>query len=123
MGSNHIRKEKIRTSRTLRVRSKVRGSTARPRLCVIKSNKHISVQLIDDEQGRTLAATATFSKKFRDTDFSKKNKESATKLGEEIAQLAKGQNVTHVVFDRGPAKYHGILAALADGARAAGLQF
>lgn len=123
MGSNLIKKERIRKTRTLRVRKALRGTTERPRLCVIKSNKHISVQLIDDEQGKTLGSTATFSKKFRNTDFSKKNKASAAKLGDDIAQQAKGQNITHVVFDRGPAKYHGILAALADAARAAGLQF
>lgn len=107
----------------MRVRKKLRGTGAKPRLCVVKSNKHIQVQLIDDDAGRTLGTAATFSKEFCDTEFSKKNKASATKLGEKIAEIAKAQNVTEVVFDRGQFKYHGILAALADSARAAGLQF
>lgn len=107
----------------MRVRQNLRGTSLKPRLCVIKSNKHIHVQLIDDESGKTLGMTATFAKEFRDTDFSKKNKASAAKLGEKIAEIAKENNVSEVVFDRGPFKYHGILAALADSARAAGLQF
>lgn len=118
-----IKKEKIRKTRAMRVRKKLRGTGLKPRLCVVKSNKHIQVQLIDDEAGKTLGSTATFSKEFANTDFAKKNKASAAKLGEKIAEIAKEQNVTEVVFDRGPFKYHGILAALADGARAAGLQF
>ena len=107
----------------MRVRKKLRGTSDKPRLCVIKSNKHIHVQLIDDEAGRTIGTAATFSKEFQNTEFSKKNKASAAKLGETIAEIAKKNDVTQVVFDRGPFKYHGILAALADSARAAGLQF
>lgn len=123
MRSDLIKKEKIRKNRTMRVRKKLRGTSQKPRMCVIKSNKHIHVQLIDDESGTTLGMAATFAKEFQGTDFSKKNKASATKLGELIAEIAKEKNVTEVVFDRGPFKYHGILAALADSARAAGLQF
>lgn len=95
----------------------------KPRLSVVKSNNHIQVQLIDDEQGKTLAGTATFAKEFRKTEFGKKNKASARKLGEKIAALAQEQNIKELVFDRGPFKYHGILAELADAARAAGLKF
>lgn len=123
MRSILIKKERIRKKRSMRVRQNLRGTSLKPRLCVIKSNKHIHVQLIDDESGKTLGMTATFAKEFRDTDFSKKNKASAAKLGEKIAEIAKENNVSEVVFDRGPFKYHGILAALADSARAAGLQF
>jgi len=118
-----LKKQKIRQTRTMRVRKKLRGTSDKPRLCVIKSNKHIHVQLIDDEAGRTIGTAATFSKEFQNTEFSKKNKASAAKLGETIAEIAKKNDVTQVVFDRGPFKYHGILAALADSARAAGLQF
>lgn len=118
-----LRKQEIRLKRAMRVRKKLRGTSAKPRLCVVKSNKHIQVQLIDDEAGKTLGTAATFAKEYCNTEFSKKNKASAAKLGEKIAEIAKGQNVTEVVFDRGPFKYHGILAALADSARAAGLQF
>lgn len=123
MRSNLINKNRIRKNRTLRVRKTLRGTGEKPRLCVIKSNKHIHVQLIDDQSGKTLGMAATFATEFRGTEFSKKNKASAAKLGEQIAAIAKDNNVTQVIFDRGPAKYHGILAALADSARAAGLQF
>ncbi|MEI8365083.1 MAG: 50S ribosomal protein L18 [Parachlamydiaceae bacterium] len=118
-----LKKQEVRQKRTWRVRKKLRGTSTKPRLCVVKSNKHIQVQLIDDDAGKTLGTAATFAKEFRDTDFSKKNKVSAAKLGELIAEIAKKQDITVVVFDRGPFKYHGILAALADSARAAGLQF
>lgn len=123
MRNELIKKEQIRKRRTMRVRQKLRGTSSKPRLCVIKSNKHIHVQLIDDESGKTLGMAGTFDKEFRNTDFSKKNKASATKLGEKIAEIAKQNDVKVVIFDRGPFKYHGILAALADSARAAGLQF
>ncbi len=116
---NHIKCHK----RALRVRKHLRGSPIKPRLTVIKSNKHIQVQLIDDENGNVLGHAATFGKNFRDTEFAKKNKNSARKLGETIAQIAQEKNIKEVVFDRGPSKYHGILAELADAARTAGLKF
>lgn len=118
-----LKKQLLRKKRTLRVRKHLRGSTLKPRLCVVKSNKHIQVQLIDDESGKTLCSTATYAKEFRDTEFGKKNKASARKLGERIAEIAKEQNVKEIVFDRGPFKYHGILAELANAAREGGLQF
>jgi len=109
--------------RAVRVRQHLHGTALKPRLCVVKSNMHIQVQLIDDDAGKTLGATATFAKEFRDTEFSKRNKASAKKLGERIAEIAREQNVKEVIFDRGPFKYHGVLAELADAARAGGLQF
>lgn len=122
--NNQVKEDRLkRNRRALRVRKHLRGSSSKPRLSVVKSNKHIQAQLIDDEQGKTLAFIATFSKQFRDTEFAKKNKASAKKLGEHIASEAKKQNIKEVVFDRGPFKYHGILAELADAARAGGLQF
>jgi large subunit ribosomal protein L18 len=116
---NHIRQHK----RALRVRKHLRGTGVKPRLCVVKTNKHIQVQLIDDENGKTLGHAATFSKENRGKELGKKNKASAKILGETIANIAKEQNIKEVVFDRGPFKYHGILAELADAARSAGLQF
>ncbi len=113
----------LRSKRALRVRQSLRGTSAKPRLCVVKSNCHIQAQLIDDETGKTLGGTATFAKEFRSTEFSRKNKASARKLGEQIAEIAKSKNIKEVVFDRGPFKYHGILAELAEAARAGGLQF
>lgn len=123
MRTTQIKNNKIRQTRALRNRKKLRGTNVKPRLCVIKSNKHIQAQLIDDEAGKTLGSIGTFAKEFRDTEFSKKNKASARKLGEKIAEIAKQFNIKEIVFDRGPFKYHGILAELANGAREAGLQF
>jgi large subunit ribosomal protein L18 len=123
MRNQTIKKEEIRHKRALRVRKTLRGTSVKPRLCVVKSNKHIHAQLIDDESGQTLGTAATNSKEFKNTEFAKKNKASAAKIGEQIAGIAKKKDITEVVFDRGPFKYHGILAALADSARAAGLKF
>jgi large subunit ribosomal protein L18 len=92
-------------------------------MCVVKSNKHIQVQLIDDEAGNTLTSISTTAKEFAGTPYEKRNKTAAKKLGERIAELAKEKNLTEVIFDRGRFKYHGILAELADAARAGGLKF
>lgn len=118
-----LRNQRVRKTRAMRVRKKLRSCGMKPRMCVVKTNKHIQVQLIDDEAGKTLGAISTYSKEFRNTDFAKKNKTSARKLGERIAEIALGQNIKEVIFDRGPFKYHGILAELADAARSAGLKF
>lgn len=118
-----IKKRKLRHQRALRVRKNMSGTAIKPRLCVVKTNNHIQAQLIDDSTSTTLGAIGTFSKEFRNTDFSRKNKASARKLGERIAEIAKEKNIKTVIFDRGPFKYHGILAELADAARAGGLQF
>lgn len=123
MRNTIVKNAQTRVKRALRVRKHLRGTGLKPRLSVVKSNKHIQVQIIDDEKGQTLGSTATFAKEFRGTDFGKKNKTSAKKLGEKIAEIAKAKNIKEVVFDRGPFKYHGILAAIADAAREGGLQF
>lgn len=117
------RKADLRIKRAFRVRRKTTGTTERPRLSVRKTNRNIMVQLIDDEQGKTLAAVSTLDKEFQKTDVAKKNKESAKKLGEAIADKALKLNVKEVIFDRGFSKYHGILAELAEGARQKGLIF
>jgi len=123
MRTTTIRIQEIRKKRSFRVRKRLQGSASKPRLNVVKSNNHIQAQLIDDELGVTLGSTATFAKEFRGTEFGKKNKASAKKLGEKIAEIALQNNIHEVVFDRGPFKYHGILAELADAARSAGLKF
>ncbi|MGZ6330091.1 MAG: 50S ribosomal protein L18 [Parachlamydiaceae bacterium] len=115
--------QKKRRTRAMRVRKKLRGTSLKPRLSVHKSNCHIQAQLIDDETGKTLCGVATYSAEFRETEFGKKNKASAAALGARIAEKAKEYNVKEIVFDRGPFKYCGVLAALADAARSAGLQF
>ena len=116
-------KQVLRKKRAMRVRKHLRGTASKPRLCVVKTNKHIQAQLIDDEQGITLASASTFSKELQNSEFNRKNKSSARKIGESIADIAKSKNIKEVIFDRGSAKYHGILAELADGARSGGLQF
>lgn len=112
-----------RARRTLRVRSQVRGTALKPRLSVIKSNKHLSIQVIDDEASVTLFSASTMTQEMKSLQFGKKSKEAAKHLGAKIAEMAKKLNVEKVVFDRGRYKYHGLLAEFADSAREAGLQF
>jgi large subunit ribosomal protein L18 len=115
-------KKVLRIKRAMRVRKRLKGNSIKPRLCVVKSNKHIEVQLIDDETGFTLGAISTKSKEFRTTEFNSRNKASAKVLGEKIAEIAQQKNIKEAIFDRGFHKYHGILAELADAARGSGLK-
>ncbi|WP_152361896.1 50S ribosomal protein L18 [Microlunatus speluncae] len=110
-----------RLRRQLRVRKKIFGAPARPRLVVTKSARHISVQVIDDTVGRTLASASTMESTVRTADGDKTDK--AKQVGQAIADRAKAAGVTEVVFDRAGHKYHGRIAALADGARDGGLGF
>lgn len=123
MRSTILKNQLIRKKRAWRIRKRLHGTASRPRLSVIKSNKHIQVQLIDDDAHATLGAVSTNKKEFRNTEFGRKNKAAARNLGEYIAKVAQEKNIKEVVFDRGPFNYHGILSELADAARAAGLQF
>ena len=123
MDNSLIKQNKVRKTRTLRVRKKLRGTNNKPRLSVIKTNKHIHVQLIDDESGKTIAATSTIAKDFRSAEFNRKNKAAGKELGLKIGELAKRKDIKNVVFDRGASKYHGVVAAVADGAREQGLEF
>lgn len=116
-------RQRLRTNRAFRVRKSIKGTASKPRLSVFKSNCHVQAQLIDDATGTTIGTAATFGKDLRTTQFNKKNKASARKIGELIAEIAKSKNIKEVVFDRGPFKYHGILAELANAAREGGLQF
>lgn len=123
MRNEIIKKHTLRIKRRFRVRKNMHGTASKPRISVLKTNKHIHVQLIDDDNGHTLAAVSTASKEFKDTEFNKRSKEAALKLGESIGQVAIQKNIKEALFDRGSHKYHGILAELAKGARQAGLQF
>ena len=111
-----------RARRHYRVRRKVSGTSERPRLAVFRSNKHISAQVIDDRSGRTIAAASTVEKDLRSTGGTA-NKAAATTVGRLVAERAKAAGVTKVVFDRGGFLYHGRVAAVADAAREAGLEF
>jgi large subunit ribosomal protein L18 len=115
-------KQTARTRRHFRVRKKVAGSAERPRLAVFRSNKHISAQVIDDRSGRTLASASTVEKSLRDAGGTG-NKSAAASVGRLVAERAKAAGVTSVVFDRGGFQYHGRVAAVADAAREAGLEF
>jgi large subunit ribosomal protein L18 len=116
-------KNKARLKRHLRVRKKIEGTTARPRLNIFRSSKHMYAQLIDDVKGVTIVAASTQDKELKDGVGNGGNVEAARKVGELIAKRAKEQGVEHVVFDRGGYLYHGRVQALADAAREAGLQF
>ena len=104
-----------------RIRHRVRGTEERPRLAVFRSLKHIYVQVIDDHEGRTLAAASSGEKK--SAVKSGGNLAGAKEIGKIIAERAKAKGITKVVFDRGGYLYHGRVKALADAARAAGLEF
>ena len=116
-----LERRRSRTRRHARLRKKVNGTPARPRLVVNRSSRHIVVQLIDDVAGHTLAAASTLEADVRALEGDKKAK--ATKVGELIAARAREAGVTAVVFDRGGYVYHGRIAALADAAREGGLEF
>src|SRR5437870_12058459 len=113
------KRAEVRTAVHSRIRRKVRGSTARPRLAVYRSLNHIYAQLIDDEQGRTLASASSTEKALRGSTGG--NVEAAKKVGQAIAERALAAGVSSVVFDRGGYLYHGRVRALTDAARAAGL--
>lgn len=116
-------KNKARLKRRYRVRKKINGTAARPRLSVFRSDKHIYAQLIDDVTGVTLASASTQDKELAASISNGGNVESASKVGELIAKRAIDKGVSAVVFDRGGYLYHGRVQALADAAREAGLQF
>ena len=110
-----------RQRRQRRVRKKITGTTSRPRLSVFRSNRHISAQIIDDENGRTVASASTSEADLRGVTTS--NKEAAVKVGSLLAERAQEAGIDSGVFDRGENKSHGRVAALADAARDAGLKF
>jgi large subunit ribosomal protein L18 len=116
-----LTKPAARRRRHFRVRKKVRGDAQRPRLAVFRSNKHVYAQIIDDVAGRTVASasTAEGGKAASSTG----TVAAAKAVGERLGERAKAAGVTSVVFDRGGFKYHGRVAAIADGARSAGLEF
>jgi large subunit ribosomal protein L18 len=116
-------KHKLAVRRHWRVRKKVSGTSSRPRMSVCFTNKNIHVQFIDDVAGVTLAAASSTSKVTPDREKLAANGASAKILGTLAAKTAIGKGINEVVFDRGSARYHGKLKALADAAREAGLKF
>jgi large subunit ribosomal protein L18 len=117
---SRLRRES-RLRRHRRVRKKIHGTQSRPRLAVHRTNKHFSMQLINDDLGHTIAAASSVEGDLRGTSGS--TVAAATKVGQLIAQRAKAAGVNAVVFDRGGYAYHGRVAAAAEAAREAGLEF
>ncbi len=115
-------KQESRVRRHRRVRKKVQGTPERPRLAVFRSNRHMVAQVIDDVSGRTLAAASTHEKDVVGSG-SPGNRAAATTVGRLVAERAKAAGVSQVVFDRGGFHYHGRVAAVAQAARDAGLEF
>jgi large subunit ribosomal protein L18 len=115
-----FRSAEARVKRHRRVRKKVSGTAERPRLAVFRSNRHIYAQVIDDTTGRTLAAASTAEPGQRGSSTA--TVDAAKAVGQLVGERAQAAGISRVVFDRGGFRYHGRIAALCDGARAAGLE-
>lgn len=112
-----------RQTRHSRIRKRVEGTEARPRLMVFRSNQHIYAQIVDDSRGHTLVTASTVESALKTRAAGMKPADAARLVGETAAERAKQKGIAQVVFDRGGYLYHGCVAALADGARAGGLEF
>ena len=115
-----IEKNRRRAKRKLRIRGRVEGTTSCPRLSVFRSNKNVYVQAIDDAEGRTIATASTVSSELKSLTV---KKEDAEKVGETLGKLLVDKKITQAVFDRNGYLYHGVVKALADGVRKAGVKF
>jgi large subunit ribosomal protein L18 len=118
-----IVKAKRRAKVRARVRKKVYGTAEKPRLSVFRSLSHIYAQIIDDDNGKTLAAVSSFGKKAEAEIKGKKKSDVSKEIGKLLAQKAKSNGIERVVFDRNGYRYHGRVQAFAEGAREGGLQF
>lgn len=116
---NSKSKSALRSRRQLRIRKRISGTAARPRLVVNRSSRHVFVQVVDDTRGVTVASASTMEPDLRALDGDKTAK--AKRVGELVAERSKAAGVEAVVFDRGGNRYHGRIAAVADGAREGGL--
>lgn len=105
------------------LRGRVKGTLERPRLSVYRSNEHIYAQIIDDTNSRTLLSCSTLDRSIKLNVSTGRTCDASRLMGEKLAELSLKKNITKIVFDRGPYLYHGRVKALADGARAGGLQF
>jgi large subunit ribosomal protein L18 len=112
-----------RARRKLRIRTKISGNTERPRLSVFRSGRHVYAQVVNDADGKTLAAASTLSRDLKSTLESDNKTDAAKKVGALIAKICLEKKIDKVVFDRNGYLYHGRIKALADAAREAGLKF
>ena len=117
------RKREARKRRQRRIRARIQGNAARPRLNVFRSTNHIYAQLIDDNAGVTLASASTLDQTLREATAALKKAEAARLVGQALGERALAAGLQEAVFDRGGYRYHGRVAALAEGARNAGLKF
>ena len=115
-----VEKDRRRLKRKIHIRKRVSGSAERPRMTVFRSNRSLSIQIIDDDKGHTLASASTLEKELRNI---KATVEGAGQLGEIMGKRLIEKNIKTVVYDRSGYLYHGVVKAVADGARKAGLQF
>ena len=113
-------KDRKRLTRKIHIRKRLHGTAERPRMTVTRSNCNLYMQIIDDDAGKTLASISTLEKEFASL---KPNTDGAAKLGEEFGKRILDKNIKTVVFDRNGYLYHGVVKALADGARKAGVEF
>ncbi|HOJ99418.1 MAG TPA: 50S ribosomal protein L18 [Termitinemataceae bacterium] len=113
-------KDRKRLKRKIHIRKRIYGTPERPRMSVFKSNRSLYIQVIDDTQGKTLVSASTLEKELRNI---KRTVEGAAQLGEIMGKRLLEKNITSVVFDRNGYLYHGVVKAMADGARKAGIQF
>ena len=113
-------KQRKRLKRKIHIRKRLHGTAERPRMTVTRSNCNLYMQIIDDDAGKTLASISTLEKEFASL---KPNTDGAAKLGEEFGKRILDKNIKTVVFDRNGYLYHGVVKALADGARKAGVEF
>lgn len=120
--SAQFRRE-ARERRAKRVRRRVKGTASKPRLSVFRSNRHVVAQLIDDETGQTLVSVHDFRMEVPEMEGVSGKVARAKAVGQKVAEVAKERGIESVVFDRAGYKYHGRIAALAEGAREGGLQF
>jgi large subunit ribosomal protein L18 len=115
-----LEKDRKRYKRKVHIRKRIAGTAERPRMSVVRSNRSLSIQIIDDDKGHTLASASTLEKDLRAL---KKNVEGASQLGEVMGKRLLERNIKTVVFDRNGYLYHGVVKAMADGARKAGIEF
>ena len=120
-----MKKEKMRARRKKSIRKKISGTAERPRMCVHKSLRNISVQIVDDIEGKTILGLTTLSGKVKDKikKSTKKDISTAQVLGEEVAKEAVAKGISKVIFDRSGYRYHGVIKTVADAARKNGLEF
>jgi large subunit ribosomal protein L18 len=120
MRKNNLKQER-RSKIRRRIRSTIRGTADRPRLCIYKSNKHVYLQLINDRESVTMLSVSTQTADLQEELKDKESVEAAKIVGKTIAEAAKDKGITKAVYDRSGYKYHGIVKAAADGAREGGL--